>query len=173
MRTIDLRARRGSSDGGASFGEEPRREAALRSLATVRRLGIRCRPATGDAHATAVVPALVAAVDAQLGVLPEDKVRRVRECGLPTVSWPWWETERKRRAAWAGADLGVALGSATDLTRTTADVAVLRATIFAGCRGRQRCPPRRPGRHDRTVVLPRTTPAGERSLRSPASSGRW
>jgi len=108
------------------FAESPRAEAAA-ALAALRNAGLRTGLLSGDARADAVVPALIDAQDAALGLLPQDKVAYLRNL-------------RQRRSggavamvgdgvndapALAAADLGMAVGSATDLARMTADVAIV------------------------------------------------
>jgi len=106
------------------FGESPRPEAGA-ALAGLRRLGVRVRLATGDARASAVVPLLVPPADARVGLLPEDKVACLRELRADDGLIAMVGDGVNDAPALAGADLGIALGSATDLTRITADVAIL------------------------------------------------
>jgi P-type E1-E2 ATPase len=106
------------------FAEAPRREAAP-AVAALRRLGVRPFLATGDARAAAVVPELIAPADAAVGLLPADKLARVAALRRGAGAIAMVGDGINDAPALAGADLGVALGSATDLTRTTADVAIL------------------------------------------------
>jgi P-type Cu2+ transporter len=118
------------------LAEAPRPEAAA-ALAALRRLGIGVGLLTGDATAAAVVPALVSEEDAALGLRPDDKVARIRRAGASSRPAAGSTGARARRAvamvgdgvndapALAAADLGIAVASASDLTRVTADVAVL------------------------------------------------
>ncbi len=110
--------------GRLRFAEAPRAEAG-RALAALRRLGVRVLLATGDAQAGAVVPALVRPTDAATGLLPADKVAHVRAVRATCGAVAMVGDGVNDAPALAGADLGIAIGSATDLTRTTADVAIL------------------------------------------------
>jgi cation transport ATPase len=126
------------------LAEAPRPEAAA-ALAALRRLGIVVGLLTGDATAAAVVPALVSEEDAALGLGPDDKVARIRRQRADASGRraAGSAAPRARRAvamvgdgvndapALAAADLGIAVASASDLTRVTADVAVLGDDLTA------------------------------------------
>jgi Cu+-exporting ATPase len=107
--------------GALRFAETPRREAAA-SVAALRALGLRVGLLSGDLRADAVVPDILAAEEAALGLLPEDKVARVRAERDPLAMVGDGINDAPALAA---ADLGIAVGSATDLARVTADVAIV------------------------------------------------
>jgi heavy metal translocating P-type ATPase len=111
--------RSGRLAGRLCFVETARPEAA-RALAALRGLGMQVGMLSGDGAAAAIVPSLVPAADAALGLLPADKVARVRGARAAMVG-----DGINDAPALAAADLGVAVGSAADVARMSADVAIL------------------------------------------------
>ncbi|MFI5638851.1 heavy metal translocating P-type ATPase [Streptomyces goshikiensis] len=108
------------------------RPGSYRAVDRLRRLGVRPVLATGDRAATAAhVAAALGIEEVRAGCSPEDKAELVREL-----------RERGRRvavigdgvndaAALAGADLGIAMGSGTDVAIGAADVTLVRGDIEA------------------------------------------
>jgi P-type Cu+ transporter len=105
---------------------------AAASVAELRRLGLRTVLLTGDSHATAQSVASEAGIDEVIaGALPGDKVeviqtlqgqgRRVAMVGDGVNDGP----------ALAAADLGLALGSGTDVAISAADMILLRDDLGA------------------------------------------
>ncbi|WP_436626227.1 heavy metal translocating P-type ATPase [Sorangium sp. So ce136] len=105
---------------------------AAQAVAALRRLGVRVAMVTGDREATARAVARQLGIDEVFAeVRPEDKARIVRE-----------ERERGRIVAMvgdgindapalAGAHVGIAVASGTDIAVAAADVALLRGGIAA------------------------------------------
>ncbi|WP_437305913.1 heavy metal translocating P-type ATPase [Sorangium sp. So ce388] len=105
---------------------------ATQAVAALRRLGVRVAMVTGDREATARAVARQLGIDEVFAeVRPEDKARIVRE-----------ERERGRVVAMvgdgindapalAGAHVGIAVASGTDIAVAAADVALLRGGIAA------------------------------------------
>ncbi|MFD3552074.1 heavy metal translocating P-type ATPase [Streptomyces goshikiensis] len=108
------------------------RPGSYRAVDRMRRLGVRPVLATGDRAATAAhVAAALGIEEVRADCSPEDKAELVREL-----------RERGRRvavigdgvndaAALAGADLGIAMGSGTDVAIGAADVTLVRGDIEA------------------------------------------
>jgi heavy metal translocating P-type ATPase len=107
--------------GRLRFAEAPRPEAAS-TIDALKKLGLRIGLLSGDVSASALVPSLIPQSDAEVGLLPEDKVARVRSLA-GTVAMVG--DGINDAPALAAADVGIAVGEATDLARMTADVAIL------------------------------------------------
>jgi Cu+-exporting ATPase len=120
---------RGRLLGALRLAEAPRLGAA-RAVRDLRRLGVAVKLLSGDGQAAAVVPRLVPAADAFLGLLPEDKLARVsalaRGHRVAVVG-----DGLNDAPALAAAHVGIAVASATDLARLTADVVVLGSDLRA------------------------------------------
>jgi Cu2+-exporting ATPase len=116
--------------GTLRMAEAPRPEAG-EAVAALRRLGVRVGLLTGDATASAVVPALVAPGDAAVGLLPADKVAHLRALRAMPGAIAMVGDGVNDAPALAAADVGIAIGNATDLARLTADVLVLGGDLRA------------------------------------------
>jgi P-type Cu+ transporter len=125
-RTVVLASRDGQAAGAVAVADtvKPSAAAAVESL---RRLGLRTVLLTGDSQATAVAVATQIGVDEVIaGALPDRKAAVIREL-----------QDHRRLVAMAGdgvndgpalatADLGLALGSGTDVAISAADLILLR-----------------------------------------------
>jgi heavy metal translocating P-type ATPase len=143
------------------------------AVAQLRRLGLRTVLLTGDGPATARAVGVVAGTDEVMaGALPDHKVGVIRDLQA-----------RGRRVAMVGdgvndgpalaaADLGIALGSGTDVAISAADLIVVRDDLGA-VPGRDRAGPRHPGGDPGQPGLGvrlqhRRDPAGRRRIPQPA-----
>jgi Cu+-exporting ATPase len=116
---------------GAFRVDEVRVPEAAAALAALRAAGVAVGVITGDGGAAAVVPALVPAADAAVGLLPEEKVARVRAARAAGAVVAVVGDGINDAPALAAADLGIAVAGATDLARVTADVAILGRDLGA------------------------------------------
>jgi P-type Cu2+ transporter len=121
------------ASGGRLLGtlafEESVRETARPALARLRALGVAVGLVSGDASAAAVVPGLVPAADAVLGLRPEDKVGYVRARRSSSHAIAMVGDGLNDAPALAAADVGIAVAHASDLARLTADVVVVGADL--------------------------------------------
>ena len=106
------------------------RARAARAVRELRRLGLGVRLLSGDAQAAAVVPRVVPAEDAFLGLLPGDKVAHVMAL-RPRHRVAVVGDGLNDAPALAAAHVGIAVASATDLARLTADAVVLGGGLHA------------------------------------------
>jgi Cu+-exporting ATPase len=101
-------------------------------VSAIRALGLDVHMLTGDARATAEAIAREAGIDRiQAEVLPEDKtgaIRRLQEAGALVAMIGDGINDAP---ALAQADVGVAMGSGTDVAMEAADVTVLRGDLRA------------------------------------------
>jgi len=116
---------------GALYFEEQMRPEAGAALRRLRRAGISVRLLSGDHSAAAVVPALLREDEVEVGLLPEDKLRRVRELRAvaPAQRLAVVGDGLNDAPALAAADFGIAFGDCVDLTRSAADAVVLAADL--------------------------------------------
>ncbi|MHA0039541.1 heavy metal translocating P-type ATPase [Deinococcus sp. PESE-13] len=119
-------------DGGRVLGlialrDEPR-EDAREALAQLRRLGIRPLMLTGDNARTGQAVAADLGLDVQAELLPADKLNIIDELraqgGVAMVG-----DGINDAPALARADVGIAMGSGTDVALETADAALLRGQV--------------------------------------------
>jgi Cu2+-exporting ATPase len=116
--------------GTLRFAEAPR-PGARPAVEALRALGVRVGLLSGDTAAGAVVPAIIPASDAALGLLPEDKIERLRAARTASGPVAMVGDGINDAPALAAADVGIAVGNATDLARLTADVVVLSGDLGA------------------------------------------
>ena len=105
-----------------ALAEEARPDAAL-TIRALHDIDVQVGLLSGDTHAQSVVPALIPPEAAALGLLPEDKVAHIRKLRARPLAMVGDGVNDA--PALAAADVGIAVGSATDLARITADIAVV------------------------------------------------
>jgi Cu2+-exporting ATPase len=113
---------------GALRFAETLRPSVERAFSGLRTMGVEIGLVSGDVQASVLVPALLSADDAATGLTPEEKVERVRAAKrTPRRGTVLMVGDGINDApALAAADVGVAVGEATDLARFAADIVILR-----------------------------------------------
>ncbi|MEW6268255.1 MAG: HAD-IC family P-type ATPase, partial [Thermodesulfobacteriota bacterium] len=104
------------------------RDGARAAVRELRALGVRASVLSGDRSVSALVPTLVDPSEVACGLLPEDKVARIRALRGELrrgESMLMVGDGINDAPALAAADVGIAVADATDLARLTADVVVL------------------------------------------------
>jgi P-type Cu+ transporter len=102
---------------------------AAEAVAGLRRLGLEVRVLTGDERVEAVLPVLGGDAAMIGGLLPEEKLAHVRAARAAEVMMVG--DGLNDAPALAAADVGVAVGGATDLARLAADVVLVAGDLRA------------------------------------------
>jgi cation transport ATPase len=108
---------------------ERARPTARAAVSALRAAGVRVGLLSGDTQASALVPDIVPVEDATLGLLPDDKVAHVRRLRDASSAIVMVGDGINDAPALAAADVGIAVGDATDLARMTADVVIVGADL--------------------------------------------
>jgi len=129
--TVVLAGWDGQVRGAVAVGDRVKPSAAP-AVARLRRLGLRTLLLTGDSEAAARLVAEQTGVDEVIaGALPANKVRVLRELQAGGQKVAMVGDGINDAPALATADLGLALGSGTDVAITAADLIVLRDDLEA------------------------------------------
>jgi heavy metal translocating P-type ATPase len=114
--------------GALGFAEALRPESA-ETIDRLRRLGVHVGLVSGDRAAAVLVPSLIDPADAAVNLLPADKLAHLRAVrrrpGTRASAIAMVGDGINDAPALAAADVGMAVGDATDLARLTADVAIV------------------------------------------------
>ena len=110
--------------------EDPLREDAVEGIRRLSEMGISCVMATGDNEKTArAVAARVGIAEVRAGVRPDGKLDLVRNLQARGGKVLMTGDGMNDAAALKGADIGVAIGSGTDLAIDSADIVIVKGGI--------------------------------------------
>ena len=110
--------------------EDPLREDAVEGIRRLSEMGISCVMATGDNEKTArAVAARVGITEVRAGVRPDGKLDLVRNLQSRGGKVLMTGDGMNDAAALKGADIGVAIGSGTDLAIDSADIVIVKGGI--------------------------------------------
>ncbi len=108
--------------------DEPREDAA-EGIVALQRFGIRCVMLTGDNRRTAQAVAKTLGLEVQADLLPQDKQKAIRELQVQGAVVAKVGDGVNDAPGLAAADVGIAMGGATDVALETADAAILHGRV--------------------------------------------
>lgn len=125
-----VEVRRNDAVTGFVAVEDPLREDAIEGIRRLSEMGISCVMATGDNEKTArAVAARVGITEVRAGVRPDGKLDLVRNLQAKGGKVLMTGDGMNDAAALKGADIGVAIGSGTDLAIDSADIVIVKGGI--------------------------------------------
>ncbi len=125
-----VEVRRDDAAEGFVAVEDPLREDAIEGIRRLSEMGISCVMATGDNEKTArAVAARVGITEVRAGVRPDGKLDLVRNLQSRGGKVLMTGDGMNDAAALKGADIGVAIGSGTDLAIDSADIVIVKGGI--------------------------------------------
>ncbi len=127
-RTVAVLLVKGVPAGLLAFADQPRADARA-GLDTLRGLGIEPLMLTGDQIAPAEAVGRTLGLDVHAGLLPEDKQRLVTDLRAGGARVAKIGDGINDAPALAAADVGIAMGGATDVALETADAAILHGRV--------------------------------------------
>ncbi|WP_210483071.1 heavy metal translocating P-type ATPase [Microvirga antarctica] len=128
-KTVSVLIAAGSIVGLIAMRDEPRADAD-EGIAALRAMGVEPVMLTGDNQRTAEAIAKGLHIDARAELLPEDKLRIVRELQAKGKIVAKVGDGINDAPALAAADVGVAMGGGTDVALETADAAILHGRVM-------------------------------------------
>ncbi|MDB5541384.1 MAG: zntA [Devosia sp.] len=127
-KTVSVLLADGRVVGLFAIRDEPRPDAA-KAIESLAHRGIATLMLTGDNRRTAAAIARNLGIEARAGLLPEDKLRIVRELQARGEVVAKVGDGINDTPALAAADIGIAMGGGTDVALETADAAVLHGRV--------------------------------------------
>lgn len=131
-RTVAAVARGGKAIGVIGIADTLKPES-VRAIKILKRMGIQCIMITGDNQATAEVVAAQVGIERVIAnVLPQDKARAVERLKQETIGAVGMVGDGiNDAAALAAADVGIALGTGTDIAIEAGDVTLVQGDLMA------------------------------------------
>ncbi len=127
-KTVSVLLVEGRAAGLIALRDEPRADA-RQGIEALDRAGIRSLMVTGDTAETAAAVAGMLGVEAHAQLLPEDKLRIVRDLQAGGQRVAKVGDGINDAPALAAADVGIAMGGGTDVALETADAAILHGRV--------------------------------------------
>jgi Cd2+/Zn2+-exporting ATPase len=127
-KTVSVLVAGGQVAGLIAMRDEPRADAKA-GLAELKRMGIKTVMVTGDNARTASAIASALGIESRADLLPEDKLRIVRELQATGEVVAKVGDGINDAPALAAADIGIAMGGGTDVALETADAAILHGRV--------------------------------------------
>jgi Zn2+/Cd2+-exporting ATPase len=128
-KTVSVLVANGEVAGLIAMRDEPRADARA-GVDALRSAGIASVMVTGDNHRTAAAVGAELGLDARAELLPEDKLRIVRELQRNGERVAKIGDGINDAPGLAAADVGIAMGGGTDVALETADAAVLHGRVM-------------------------------------------
>jgi Cu+-exporting ATPase len=131
-KTVAAVARGGRAIGVIGIADTLKPES-VRAIKILKRMGIKCIMITGDNQATAEVVAAQVGIDRVIAnVLPQDKAKAVKRLKQETIGAVGMVGDGiNDAAALAAADVGIALGTGTDIAIEAGDVTLIQGDLMA------------------------------------------
>jgi Cu+-exporting ATPase len=131
-KTVAAVARDGKAIGVIGIADTLKPES-VRAIKILKRMGIKCIMITGDNQATAEVVAAQVGIERVIAnVLPQDKAKAIEKLKKETIGTVGMVGDGiNDAAALAAADVGIALGTGTDIAIEAGDVTLIQGDLMA------------------------------------------